>query len=552
MLVYLMKSKFPDLTIRHRRIEDPDSYSWNLTPLVYKGGTKIIIQKSSLSAQKKLELLPFKQNQIDIIRIIKGHAEASLDSGISVKTVLGQTVHLKGLFGYIDDKAIRFDNVDNIRQALYEYSEYQFTRANLKKIKHKSAYSSLSSLSLALNGAFENLKFKIVQTRLKNKNQSQRATNRESEKVMFSDASQFANFCFDITKNFDPVSLTSGSLPIVIKVNNQSVNLTGARKHPIEVDKSFIRTEAYLGFNSRVSAEVMIFLAMTIQNQAPTYNLKRAAFDYKVLGEKYEVREYKAKRGGEVLFKIPKPYKPYFEKYLSFLNEYASDSEWLFPHLEKYKGFRKRTNQETGKLKGLCSRYEIPWVKPSSFRKIGENILMRMANDEKTASDYANHAVATFRQRYEFPSLQRAMVEVARFWDKNDPLTHGEQKISLFDSSCNGIPTPIDDATNQLPKPDCITPTGCIGCKHYRDEESFDYVWGLHSFKFLKIIESSSHLTNEEKPSNIAIDWANLKINWFKNSEKIEHQQWVEEASMRIEEGDYHSTWSRKIEKYEG
>jgi len=73
---------------------------------------------------------------------------------------------------------------------------------------------------------------------------------------------------------------------------------------------------------------------------------------------------------------------------------------------------------------------------------------------------------------------------------------------------------------------------------------------GLH--KYLKIIESSSHRTKEEKPSNIVIDWINLKINWFNNDENPERKEWVAEAQMRIEEGDYHPIWARRIEKYEG
>lgn len=545
-----MAIELPDLTIKHRRIENPDSSKWNLTCLVYEGGAKVRIQKANSKEALKFENLTIKYHQISIIRLIKSHAEALLELGGSVTKMANVITCLKTMFRYLDATHNRFDSVDKVRQALFDYSEYQYTRANLRKIQHNTAYQTIEVISLFLNGVFENLDFQIVQTRLKVKRKSRRALSREAEKVMLSDARQLARFCFEITQNFDPSLLKSGTLPILVEVNHQMINLTPGRKNPVLVDSDFTQTQAYLAFNLRVTAEIMIFLGMTVQNQAPTYTLKRSNFAYKSLGESYEVREYKHRRGGEVLFKIPKPYKPYFEKYLSFIDEYAPDSEWLFPYLVKNKGFRKRTDSETSKLGRLCSRFKIPWVKPSAFRKIGENILMRLANDEKTAADYANHAVSTFRQSYEFPSLQRGMIEISRFWDKTDPLIQGKLKVSLFNSPCNGVPLPIDDASEKLPEPDCITPTGCIGCMHYRDEESFDYVWGLQSFKFLKIVESSSHRTEYEKPSSIAIDWVNLKIDWFKSSEKSEHQEWVEEASIRIEEGDYHPSWSRKIEKF--
>lgn len=546
-----MKNKLPDLTIKHHRILNPDSVKWDLTPMMFVDGTQIS-RNSKRNYFDLLKKLPLKNKaHIEVIKKIKDHAEGLIESGKSEESVNNSIKWLYTLFKYLDINQKPFDTVNNIRQALFDYSEHQFMRASINEIKQHSAYCSVCCLTWFLNGIFEDLVFNMNETRLKLERRSRRALSRSAEKVILSDAAKLANFCFELTQNFDPSSLTSGSLPILTTVNNQKINLTSARTHPIDVDKDFVHTEAYLAFNFRVIAEVFIFLGMTIQNQAPSYNLKRSKFHYRPLGEKYEVREFKARRGGEILFKIPKAYKPHFENYLIFLDEYAPESEWVFPYLEKYKGFIKRTDKNIYKIKSLLSKNNIPWVKPSAFRSIGENILLRLASDEQLAADYANHAVATFRQSYEFPSLQRAMVQVTRFWEKSDPLTLGKPTVSLFNSPCNGMPVPIADATNKLPKPDCINPTGCIGCLHYRDEDSFDYVWGLISFKFLKTIESSSHNTKELKPSNIAIDWINLKINWFKNSETITHQEWVEEAEMKIEEGDYHPSWSTKIEKYE-
>ena len=548
-----MMFNVPDLTVKHRKIDNPESTIWNLTPWIHIGGTKINGGRARLLDE--LSLLPLKSEAfISIVERCKCHAEGGLDSGASQKTIHNKLNFLKTFVGYTDEHREQFDSVESIRQMLFAYAEYQFTRVALKQIKLNSAYSSVAFCASFLNGAFEGLKFDINQTRLKREKKSRRALSRNAEKVKLSDSVKLANFCYELTQNFQPASLTSGSLPILVTVNKQGVNLTahGGRKRNIKVDKDFTQTSAYHAFNTRVIAELMIFIAMTLQNQAPTYLLKRVKFDYKPLGEKYQVREFKARRGGEVLFTIPRPYRPYFESYLTFLDSYAPDSHWLFPQLMKGKGFRKRTDTDTSKLSRLCERYNVPWMAPSNFRSIGENLLMRMASDAKTAADYAGHAVATFKQSYEFPSLQRAMIQIGRFWDENDPLTHGKPTVSLFNSPCNGIPTAIDDATNKLPKPDCINPTGCIGCVNFRDDDSLDYVWNLHSFRYLEIIASSSHRTKETKAANIAIDWVNLKINWYKTSESAERREWVEEAQMRIEEGEYHPNWSRKIHKFEG
>ncbi len=548
-----MMSKLPDLTVNHRKIDNPASATWNLTPCIYIGGTEINTQRAGFLDE--LSQLPLKTEAfIGIVEQCKAHAGGLLDSGASQHSICSQIKFIKYFIGYADKQRKQLDSVKSIHQTLFTFAEYLFTRATLKQIKPDTAYGTTLSCASFLNGALEELQFSINQTRLRRKQKSRRAMGRNAEKVRLSDSVELANFCYELTQSFEPASLTSGYLPILVTLNKQEVNLTsaGGRKSSELLSKDFTQTSAYQAFNTRIVAEVMIVLAMTIQNQAPTYLLKRVKFDYKPLGEKYEIREFKARRGGEVLFTIPKPYRPYFERYLVFLDNYAPDSEWLFPHLMKGKGFRKRTASDTNKLERLCARYNVPWVSPSRFRSLGENLLMRMSSDAKTASDYAGHAVATFRESYEFPSLQRAMIQIGRFWDENDPLTQGKPTVSLFNSSCNGTPKPVEDATNKLPKPDCINATGCIGCVNFRDDDSFDYVWNLHSFRYLEIIASSSHRTKETKSANIAIDWVNLKINWFNTSKNPERREWVEEAQMRIEEGEYHPHWSRKIHKFEG
>ncbi len=547
----MISSKFPDLTVKHHSIAENELQVWNLMPFVYLGGAKIKRNGSWILEVQKLPLIP---ERIKVILSLKAHVIEMLDSGSSYRSVQSFLSGLKAFINFVDGSDKSLATPEAIETALYDYAEYQYTRYSHNKIKMSAAYLYVYFVRNIFTGAFEDVNFDLRYTRLNKTVKSQRATSREVERVMLNDASKLAAFCFDITTNFEPNNLNYGTFPIKIEIRRkflkESINLTPSHKKNTPINKSFFYTEASHAFNNRVSAESMIFLAMTIQNISPTHSLKIEKFSFKPIGEKYEVREFKNRRGGEVLFKIPKPYRPHFERYLDFIHEYAPESKWLFPFLKKGVGYKKRIGNRAYGLKRICIKYQIPWIPPKNFRKIGENVLMRLCSDGQTTADYANHGIATFRQSYELPSLQRAMIEVGNFWNKNDPLTHGPPKVSLFNTLCSGGPEEITDLTKKIPKPDCITPTGCIGCKHYKDEDSLDYVWNLYSFKYLKIVESSSHRTKEEKPSNIAIDWANIKINWFKNSKKSKHKEWTEEAKARIEEGHYHSIWSRKIQKY--
>ncbi len=487
----------PDLFITHFRIETPNSSRWNMMPFVFLGGA--FVKKNTRKWLKEIEYLPLVENRIKFVESLKDHSIELLDRGTSQHSVLVYLDKLKSFFTFIDKNKQPLNTPLNVRQALYDYAEHEFNRASLGKIEHLTAYRSIEFVSAQINEAIAGVNFDIKHTRLKRKRRSRRAISRNAEKVLLHDATKLAKFCFEITQNFDPKDLISGKLPIEINVSRELkktlVNLTPKKKKRAELNDDFFNTHAALAFNHRVSAELMVFLAMTIQNITPTLNLKREKFYYKPLNDKYEVREYKARKGGEIIFSIPKPYKPYFENYLQFLEEYAPNAEWVFPFLEKGKGFTKRQIRCIEPFRRLCNINQIPWTPPREFRKIGQNVLMRLCSNEKTAAEYAGHGVAVFRNYYETPSLQRAGDEITRFWNENDPLFHGTPKVSLFGSPCIGIPESIQAASGRLPAPDCITPTGCIGCKHYRDEDSFEYVWNLYSFRYLKIIESSSHRT---------------------------------------------------------
>jgi hypothetical protein len=546
----------PNLTVMHRRIENSESPTWDLTPMAFNGGTKI--SKRNKNYLDMVYKFPVVEHRVKWLVEAKEYLEGRLDIGelasASASTLIER---LAALISFCDEKTISIETGSDISNAFYKYSEYQFSREQQKKIKFKqgSGYKICYPVSKLLSAITELGSIDIKSTRLKQKKNSRRAISREADKMNLEDAANFAKFAYDICNNFDPKSLHSNKLPILVKVRKEltaaEINLTPTIKSDTVVSGDYIETTARYAFNHRVAFECLIFLAMTMQNAAPTFNLRMQDFDFKPMGKNYEVRAFKNRRGGEVLFKIPKPYRKSFEAYLTFMREYAYGVEHLFPMLTHEGAYRKRRNADWGTSKALANTYSIHTIAPNKFRKIGLNILLRLSSDEQAAADLGNHGLKMFRESYEFPSQQRAAVELTRFWDANDPLEHGEPKLSLFSTGCSGEPVPFDDATDKLAKPDCLTPSGCMGCKNYRDEDSLIYVWNLFSFRYLKVIESSSYLDNSQKPSNIAIDWVNLKIKWFNSSEISTHKEWIEEAQMRIDEGEYHPSWERKIQKYE-
>jgi hypothetical protein len=56
--------------------------------------------------------------------------------------------------------------------------------------------------------------------------------------------------------------------------------------------------------NIRIEAELLVFIAQTGMNLSQAHNLRRTQYSYKSTIDGYEVRDYKERRQGEVLFEI--------------------------------------------------------------------------------------------------------------------------------------------------------------------------------------------------------------------------------------------------------
>lgn len=546
-----MTDKLPTLTITHARISDQQAPFWNLQALIYLGGHTVLNTKNKTLSD--FSDLPLIANRVWLIVAIIEYFESCLEEGLSEQTIQTQIYRIRYFIQFCEAKMLPLATKENVEYAYFQYAE------NLFLTKKKNGYGLAVHTGTTLSKATDNIRIHVKNTRLTKTKISKRALSREADKTNLSNSSKLGWLIYDISENFDANCLLKNQFPIYVSIRKELIeagklNLTARVKNAKKIlNKSLVfpYSQSKHAFNYKVNSECLFFLAMTTCNPQTAFNLKKEEFSYKPLGETYQVRAFKHRRQGEILFTIPKIYREKFERYLEFIKTYAPDSEWLFPHIDSQGKFTKGKGSRWDGLRYLTQRFDLPWVEPRSFRKTGLNLLLRLTADENLVSGLANHAVETFRNDYELPSQQRALVEITRFWDSNDPLIVGTPKVSLFNTFCNGDPDPAEHKPDSVVNPDCFTPSGCFWCKHFRDEDSFDYVWNLHSYRFLKIIESSSYISNNVKPANLVIEQVNKKINWFNCSGEEQHIKWVKEAELRMEEAHYHPSWELKIMKYE-
>lgn len=319
-----------------------------------------------------------------------------------------------------------------------------------------------------------------------------------------------------------------------------------------EATKTF-RTR-YPLINLRIQAEMFMLMGQPGVNLAQAHQLRMDQWRYKPSTHGYELRTYKHRRWGPVVFEIYSQYREVFERYLKWRAAiFPHDPDGLLYPLLGASGIRstRRTDQapDFGKLRESCKRAGIKYLAPSGLRNTNVNWMLRRTQDPDLTAAEKQHSTRTLLGVYEKPRLQRTMLQTQVFWAKHDPA-----QAAAGPGACAGkVPEPLSDIPVTATKPDCLTPAGCLFCVHQRDIDHFDHVWSLASYRLLKSFE----LRAQEKvgakkelpkhPAELLIERVTSKLAHFESSSN-QRSNWVKEALLRIEEGRYHPSWAGMIE----
>ncbi|WP_462160855.1 hypothetical protein [Pseudoalteromonas maricaloris] len=573
----------PDLRIQSERLRTKARYDLRrfLYQRPYSKNGKALDARWFFRKIDAEEMGPPKLERLELILAIKEFLETKLESGGSISTIEGYLATLQLFFDFFNNK--EGVTLKNLEVSYLEYCEGLFIRSNQANstLKKSSAYGYAAKLSAIFGEILEiPVSIELInRTRLPYVHTANKAVSRKADKQNLEDTTQMGCFLVDSVSGIT-IKKIYGELPFKIPIRNNAnqtnevtlslnsfrskkINLLTVSRESLtsrerdavkkimeprlEVD-SIEGTKRHYFVSLRIQAEFLIFIAQTGMNVSQARALKRINFKYKPLGENWEIKTFKHRRAGEVSFKIYKSYKPFIEEHLKFIDYFFPESDLLFPwhntggQLSKGRAFSYLS------LRKLLKEYSIPWISPQCLRKTRVNwCLRRSSGDAELTSEMHQHFMETLRGNYERPSQQRSMIELTKFWDKNDPIQKGEIKASLITSQCNGIPIATHDKPPSVIAPNCVNQSGCLWCQNLRDIDSFDYIWSLFSFRYLKTIEAAGVNTKETVPSDLVLARLTEKIIWFRDSSN-KRTQWVEEAEMRMAEGDYHPHWCALIE----
>lgn len=551
---------------------------WDLRPLLFKGGAAARVNRAADLIDAGILGSPVVE-RIGLVQKIHEEVKAALNGGGKKTTALAKVTSLRDLVSWADATGHPL-NLDVIETTYLHWADHLLHRVRMvKDIKEISVYRLARQVGAILDKVLERASPILLSTRLTRPPKRRRVRSVQADKLNLAESFEFGHALLDIV---DGLFLDAiwGPLPLRImfrtgqqleewsglippeklrssnpqnSVQRYNSKISARERTDYENDRT-LRTR-YSLVNLRIEAELLVFISQTGMNLSQAHQLKIRHYSYKSTIDGYEVRDYKHRRKGEVLFEIFSDYKEVFDRYLAWREVvFPSDLEGLLFPLVKRGGRAEDTAPKFSRVRGACKKLGLRFISSSLLRNTRVNWVLRRSRDHDLTSQQAQHSKETLARIYEEPSLQVAVVEIARFWQNNDPALQ-----SPAPGICNGVPVPIADIPPGASQPDCIRPTGCLWCEHHRDLDSQDYVWSMASMRHLKIFAFKGFRPPVEGKTSqdparyveMAIERLTAKLRWFSQSNEF-RRAWVVEALARIDEAFYHPHWHYLVTALEG
>lgn len=557
-------TKLPDLDLSfpmltYGKTETP----LDLKPLLYVGGAALYTKKAAIKIAQQ-EVGDIVMDRIELVRRLHSNLVDDLARGSSRFSVDNKIQCLRRFFAWADREKLGL-SLGSISDTYLQWADFQLHRIRIERsISERSAYDMASVTATLFDKVLNRHASLIKETRIRKPRGKGKLHTSKVDKQNLQDCFAFGNALADICNSLT-LEATRGPIPITVSFRSGQKlerwcglkarpRVAPIGEHVENLAKSALpsHTEgdtvpskrSRVGvLNLRIEAELLMFIAQTGMNFQQAHTLRMDQFHYTSHLDGYQVRSYKNRRHGEVIFEVFSDYRVWLERYLQWRNAWFPDDTdtLLFPLIRNSRldGVAPQFNC----LLRVCASLNIEIVRPAKLRGARVNWLLRETLNPKQTAELAQHSVETLIRVYADPHPQLAMVEITRFHQHNDPVISPPGPGSCV----NPDPEPVSDIPDEASRPDCINAAGCLFCTHHRDIESGDHVWSLSSFRHLKLLELSRFRPSVKpvhikQPALITVERLTEKLKFFENSSSV-RKSWVAEAQARIREGDYHPAW---------
>lgn len=545
----------------------------SLRKLLYKGGASLPVDKANEAIEKGLlgHVLP---DRVALVSKIHEAINGTLVGGGSAQTAREQIAGIARFVAWAESAGAVL-TLSDVQNTYVDWAEHLLHRATVvKNVSEKTIHHYAAFVGSMLDRVLERATPMIGLTRIRKPAEGKKPQGTQADKQNLQTTFAFGHLLQDICDGLPlkviresyvvriplqqggEIELRMGERPLPEELRQPS-NVRRSKESALayaadpSLDQRFRRDMV----NLRILAELLMFIGQTGINLTQAQGLPLKNFSYSSDIDGYKVREYKKRRGGDVLFEIFREYRSHFERYLDWRRQLFPKEKRLFPLIRP--SARDDAQLAFNPIKTACKQAGVAWACPRMLRNTRVNWLLRRSGDPDMTAEMAQHSKQMLLTVYQIPSQQRAMSEVTRFWQNHDPALAGEVPLlAVAPGECDGKPKAAIAKPQSAPAPDCRRPSGCLWCEQYRDVDTFDYVWSLACFRHLKVLEVSK-LPPERKegavihPAKHVIQKISGKLTWFRESNNT-RREWVEESLLRVEEGHYYKEWSFLIEAVEG
>lgn len=538
---------------------------WNLTAFLFKGGAEISAKKIAHCINNLVLPLTTKE-RIDIVTSLHECLIGALSAGGSRFSTKNKIGALRKFFIWVDKNNISL-TFSTLPTVFVQWTDYLLHCYRIdKKIKHSTVYDNSRLVATILDHILFNKVSVMKLTRIRKKRSLLGRQYNQQDKQSIEESFLFGHLLVSLCEGLNSTAITKPppislilSTGYVLRIYGAPKKITAIFHHYTNINSSIrsksndelikeigdnpLTTSAsYL--NLRISAELLLFISQTGMNLQQAHTLRLEQFKYSSYLDGYMVSSYKSRRGGEVSFNIYSNYKIIFERYLSWRNEWFSNSvdELLFPLIRQ--GRTKIQAPQFGAILKICNGAGVAYIGPNKLRGARVNWLLRESKSPQQTAELSQHTVKTLLSVYSKPHPQIAIAEITHFHTQSDPTL-----LSTAPGICTSQhPETMVDSPESAPPPDCINAAGCLFCNRHRDIDSQDHIWSLTTFRYLKSLELASFspsLSANLKlshPAFLSVERLTSKLLYFSESNQA-RRIWVEEAQARINEGDYHPAW---------
>lgn len=318
--------RLPDLTFPEINLGSRAS-PFDLKRWLYRRGACIPTNKV-IAAIADGELGNPLQDRVELVTKIHEAIRTKILTGGSTETAKAQIKQLNAFFRWAEECEHPLE-LATVQTTYIHWTDFLLHRVRVvKDLKPGSAYTSGRVAGQILDCAIGRETPMLELTRLKEPKGRKSAQGVQAEKQNLELTFAFGRLMQDICDGLT-LSALWGALPVRIPLSNglelvQWSGLISKRKQPniqrttymesSRLRRSQKRRAAYENdislltrsplVNLRILAELLVFIGQTSMNLAQAQQLTLRHFSYASDVDGYKVRDYKARRGGEVLFEI--------------------------------------------------------------------------------------------------------------------------------------------------------------------------------------------------------------------------------------------------------